>query len=98
MLKTILEITDLNIMYLNEGLLDVQVISRGTAWLDTGNFDSLHQASSYIRTIEQRQGLKVGSPEEAAWRMGWISNEQLEKLAYPLSCNEYGQYLLGLVS
>ena len=93
-----LEITDLNIMYLNEDLLDVQVMSRGTAWLDTGNFNSLHQASSYIRTIEQRQGIKVGSPEEAAWRMGWITNEQLEKLAKPLACNEYGQYLLGLLS
>ena len=91
-----LEITDLNRMYLEEGLLQVELMGRGMAWLDTGTCDSLHEAGSYIRTLEHRQGLKVGCPEEVAWRQGWISGEQLERLALPLKKSGYGDYLLGL--
>ena len=72
-------------------------MGRGIVWLDTGTFDSLHVASSYIRTIEHRQDLKVGCPEEVAWRMGYINNEQLEKLAKPLLISGYGTYLLNLL-
>ena len=92
-----LEITDLNQMYLDEGLLKVELMGRGMAWLDTGTFTSLHEAGSYIKTLESRQGLKVGCPEEVAWRMGWINNEQLEKLAFPLMKSGYGQYLKQLI-
>ena len=92
-----LEITDLNRQYLEEGLLQVELMGRGMAWLDTGTCDSLHEASSYIRTLEHRQGLKVGCPEEVAWRMGWISADQLTALAEPLRKSGYGDYLLQLL-
>jgi glucose-1-phosphate thymidylyltransferase len=92
-----LEITDLNRQYLQEGLLRVELMGRGMAWLDTGTCDSLHEASSYIRTLEHRQGLKVGCPEEVAWRQGWISGEQLAALAEPLRKSGYGDYLLRLL-
>ena len=92
-----LEITDLNAMYLAEGLLKVELMGRGMAWLDTGTCDSLHEAGSYIRTLEHRQGLKVGCPEEVAWRQGWISPNQLEQLAVPLRKSGYGDYLMKLL-
>tara|TARA_Y100000589_G_C27177879_1_gene639527 strand:- start:995 stop:1873 length:879 start_codon:yes stop_codon:yes gene_type:complete len=91
-----LEITDLNLLYLKDRLLQVELMRRGTAWLDTGNPDSLHEASSYIKTLEQRQGLKVGCPEETAWSMGLINDYQLEKLAKKYS-NNYGNYLMNLI-
>jgi glucose-1-phosphate thymidylyltransferase len=76
----------------------VELMGRGMAWLDTGTCDSLHEAGSYIRTLEKRQSLKVGCPEEVAWRMGWISGEQLEGLAQPLRKSGYGEYLLRLLA
>ncbi len=91
-----LEITDLNRLYLNEGRLNVKLLGRGFAWLDTGTHDSLLQASNFIATIEQRQGLKVSCIEEIAYKMGFISKEQLIDLARPLSKNQYGEYLLNL--
>ena len=93
-----LEITDLNRQYLEEGLLRVELMSRGMAWLDTGTCDSLHEASSYIRTLERRQGLKVGCPEEVAWRQGWIDDDQLAALAAPLRSSGYGDYLLRVLA
>ena len=92
-----LEITDLNNLYLKDNQLWIEKMGRGMVWLDTGTFDSLHEAGSYIRTIEHRQDLKVGCPEEVAWRMGYINNEQLEKLAKPLFKSGYGTYLLNLL-
>jgi glucose-1-phosphate thymidylyltransferase len=92
-----LEITDLNKQYLEAGLLRVELMGRGMAWLDTGTPDSLHEASSYIRTLEHRQGLKVGCPEEVAWRMGWIDDAQLAALAEPQRKSGYGTYLLQLL-
>ncbi|MFZ2956184.1 MAG: glucose-1-phosphate thymidylyltransferase RfbA [Candidatus Ozemobacteraceae bacterium] len=92
-----LEITDLNRTYLEEGSLRVLKMMRGMAWLDTGTHESLLQASNYIQTIEERQGLKVGCLEEIAWRMGFIDRAQLERLAQPLAKNEYGAYLLELL-
>ncbi|MDA0258648.1 MAG: glucose-1-phosphate thymidylyltransferase RfbA [Cyanobacteria bacterium] len=92
-----LEITDLNQMYLDDGQLKVALMGRGMAWLDTGTCDSLNDAGGYIRTLEHRQGLKVGCPEEVAWRQGWISGEQLESLAQPLKKSGYGTYLLQLL-
>jgi glucose-1-phosphate thymidylyltransferase len=92
-----LEITDLNRQYLEEGLLQVELMGRGMAWLDTGTCDSLHEAGSYIRTLEHRQGLKVGCPEEVAWRLGWITASELEALAAPLRKSGYGDYLLQLL-
>lgn len=92
-----LEITDLNRVYLEQGKLQVEVLPRGTAWLDTGTFDSLADATSFIRTVQARQGLSIGSPEEIGWRMGWISDEQLEEIAQPLIKSGYGQYLLNLL-
>ena len=93
-----LEITDLNKSYLKEDQLNYQLLSRGSVWLDTGTVDSLHEASSYIRTIEKRQGLKVGCPEEIAWRLGWIDDNKLEYLASNISNSGYGNYLLSLLS
>ena len=92
-----LEITDLNRQYLEEGLLQVQLMGRGMAWLDTGTCDSLQEAGSYIRTLEHRQSLKVGCPEEVAWRQGWITDQQLQSLAGPLRKSGYGDYLLQLM-
>ena len=92
-----LEITDVNRVYLQRGALDVIVMGRGHAWLDTGTHESLIEASLFISTIEKRQGLKVSCPEEIAWRMGWINDAALEGLAAPLAKNSYGQYLLGLL-
>jgi len=92
-----LEITDLNQMYLDDGQLKVELMGRGMAWLDTGTCDSLNDAGGYIRTLEHRQGLKVGCPEEVAWRQGWITSEQLESLAQPLKKSGYGTYLLQLL-
>jgi glucose-1-phosphate thymidylyltransferase len=91
-----LEITDLNRLYLDEGSLHLQRLGRGDAWLDTGTHQSLLEASNYIETIEARQGLRVCCPEEIAWNNGWIGDDDLVKLAAPLSKNGYGRYLLGL--
>ncbi|CAM3943041.1 glucose-1-phosphate thymidylyltransferase RfbA [Nocardia ninae] len=91
------EITDINRAYLEQDRLRVDVLARGTAWLDTGTFDSLLDAANYVRTIEERQGLKIGVPEEVAWRMGYIDDEQLCKLAEPLTRSGYGSYLLDIL-
>jgi glucose-1-phosphate thymidylyltransferase len=91
-----LEITDLNRLYLSEGTLQVQVMSRGTAWLDTGTHDSLFEAGLFIQTIQRRQGLLIACPEEISYRLGYIDAEQLEKLARPLGKSGYGQYLIAL--
>jgi glucose-1-phosphate thymidylyltransferase len=92
-----LEITDVNRQYLEWDALDVQVMGRGQAWLDTGTHDSLIEAALYIQTIEKRQGLKIACPEEIAYRQGFIDAAQLEKLAHPLLKNGYGQYLMGIL-
>lgn len=91
------EITDVNKRYLEMGKLKVGVLDRGTAWLDTGTFDSLMQAGQFVQVIEQRQGLKIGCIEEVAWRMKFIDNQQLGKLAEPLRKSGYGDYLLNLI-
>ncbi len=91
-----LEITDLNKIYLHKGQLNVELMSRGYAWLDTGTHDSLMDASTFISTIEKRQGIKVACPEELAFRQGWIDADQLRALAGPIAKNGYGQYLLSL--
>lgn len=92
-----LEITDVNKAYLELNQLDVEVLSRGTVWMDTGTFDALADATEYVRAVEKRQGLKIGCPEEVAWRMGYIDDNQLSKLAEPLMKSGYGHYLLGLL-
>ena len=92
-----LEITDLNALYLEQGKLSVERMGRGMAWLDTGTFESLHQASSFVETIEQRQGLKIACLEEIAFRQGWITAEEVARLAEPLN-NSYGRYLLDLIA
>ena len=92
-----LEISDLNKFYLEEGTLNVELFNRGMAWLDTGTTDSLLDASSFIKTIESRQGLKISCPEEIAWRNGWISNEQLIALSQSLKKSGYGRYLINLL-
>jgi glucose-1-phosphate thymidylyltransferase len=91
------EITDINRTYLNQGRLAVEVLARGTAWLDTGTFDSLADAGDYVRTLERRQGLKVSVPEEVAWRMGFIDDDQLARRAESLLKSGYGAYLLQLL-
>ena len=91
------EITDVNRVYLEAGKLKVEVLPRGTAWLDTGTFDSLADATSFIRTVQHRQGLNIGAPEEVAWRMGFIDDEGLRQRAEPLVKSGYGAYLLGLL-
>jgi glucose-1-phosphate thymidylyltransferase len=91
------EITDVNKEYLNKGQLKVGLLKRGTAWLDTGTFNSLMQAGQFVQVIEERQGLKIGSIEEVAWRMKYIDNNQLEKIATPLVKSGYGSYLLNLI-
>ena len=93
-----LEITDLNRLYLEKNSLNVEVFNRGIAWLDTGTVDSLHEASSFIRTIEHRQGLKIGCPEEISWRNGWINDNQLEIIAKKNIKSGYGSYLLSLLN
>jgi glucose-1-phosphate thymidylyltransferase len=93
-----LEITDVNKAYLNRGLLDVEIMSRGMAWLDTGTHESLFEAGMFIHTIERRQGLKIACPEEIAYRYGYISSEQLEALAAPVKKSGYGQYLISLLN
>jgi glucose-1-phosphate thymidylyltransferase len=92
-----LEITDVNRAYLERGQLSVEILGRGMAWLDTGTHESLLDASSFIRTIENRQGLKVACPEEIAYRSGWIDAAQVRKLAMPLARNDYGRYLLSML-
>jgi glucose-1-phosphate thymidylyltransferase len=93
-----LEITDINMEYLRRGQLTVTDLGRGTAWLDTGTHEALLEASAFIETIERRQGLKIACPEEIAWRNGWIGGDDLRRLAKPLEKNQYGQYLLDLLS
>lgn len=93
-----LEITSLNNLYLKDQTLNVEIMSRGMAWLDTGTFDSLQQAGTYIRLLERRQGLKVGCPEEIAWRKGWIKDKDLEKIALTINKSGYGKYLLNLLN
>ncbi|MGT2425290.1 glucose-1-phosphate thymidylyltransferase RfbA [Amnibacterium kyonggiense] len=91
------EITDVNTAYLEAGRLQVEVLRRGTAWLDTGTHDSLHDAGEYVRTIEHRQGMKIGSPEEVAWRLGFLDDDGLRLRAEKLTKSGYGQYLLDLL-
>ena len=91
------EITDLNQLLLSEKQLKIQLLGRGTAWLDTGTYDSLHEASSFIKIIEQRQGFKIGCPEEVSWRQNWISNNQLINLSKSLLKSGYGEYLKQLI-
>lgn len=92
-----LEITDVNRVYLEKGQLDVQVMGRGHAWLDTGTHDSLIEAAQFIQTLEKRQGLKVACPEEIAWRNGWINDTEFAELAKPLAKSGYGMYMLSLL-
>lgn len=93
-----LEITSINQMYLEDGTLNVELLGRGFAWLDTGTHESLHKASSFIQTVEDVQGLKVACIEEIAWRNGWLNDDALLKLAEPMMKNEYGQYLFKVVN
>ena len=93
-----LEITDLNKIYMKKSCLRVEKLGRGIAWLDTGTVDSLNEASVFIRTIEKRQGNKVGSPEEVSWRKGWIDNKKLRNIAEPLKSSGYGKYLIELLN
>ncbi len=92
-----LEISEINAIYLEEKNLNVESLGRGMLWMDMGTFDSLHQASSYVRTLEKRQGLKICCPEEISWRKGWISNDKLKKYAYSLRNEEYRNYFLDLI-
>ncbi len=92
-----LEITSVNEEYIRSGQMDVAVLGRGFAWLDTGTHDSLSNASTFVETVEKRQGLKIAALEEIAWRQGWIADDDLRRVATPLSRNQYGEYLLGLL-
>mgnify|MGYP002717703576 CR=1 FL=1 len=92
-----LEITDLNQLYLDRGELQVEILERGTAWLDTGTHESLHEAASFVQTVQNIQDLQIACLEEIAWRNGWLSDEKLEELARPMAKNQYGQYLLRLL-
>ena len=92
-----LEISDLNQMYLEDGSLSVQLLGRGFAWLDTGTHESLHEAASFVQTVQNIQDLQIACLEEIAWRNGWLSDEKLEELALPMAKNQYGQYLLRLL-
>ncbi len=92
-----LEITDLNNVYLREGKLDVQLLGRGVAWLDTGTFESLHQAAAFVRAVQDRQGLKIACIEEIAYRKGYITADQVAELARPMLKNDYGQYLMDVI-
>ena len=92
-----LEISDLNQMYLEDGSLSVQLLGRGFAWLDTGTHESLHEAASFVQTVQNIQDLQIACLEEIAWRNGWLSDEKLEELARPIAKNQYGQYLLRLL-
>ena len=92
-----LEISTLNQMYLDDGSLSVQLLGRGFAWLDTGTHESLHEAASFVQTVQNIQDLQVACLEEIAWRNGWLSDERLEELARPMTKNQYGQYLLHLL-
>ncbi|MFC5379484.1 glucose-1-phosphate thymidylyltransferase RfbA [Aquipuribacter nitratireducens] len=92
-----LEITDVNRHYLERGTLEVEVLPRGTAWLDTGTFDSMLDAGEFVRTVERRQGLKVGCPEEVAWRNGWLDDDALRRVGQAQTKSGYGQYLLDLL-
>jgi len=93
-----LEITDINRVYLEQGSLQVEILPRGTAWLDTGTFDSLNEASEFIRTVQKRQGLSIGCPEEISWRLGFLSDDELRARAEPLVKSGYGRYLLELLA
>ncbi len=93
-----LEISDLNKIFLKDNNLNIEILGRGIAWLDTGTFESLQEASSFIKTIENRQGLKIGCPEEISWRMGWIKNKDLRKLAKKYEMSSYGDYLLKITN
>ena len=92
-----LEISDLKQMYLEDGSLSVQLLGRGFAWLDTGTHESLHEAASFVQTVQNIQDLQIACLEEIAWRNGWLSDEKLEELARPMAKNQYGQYLLRLL-
>ena len=93
-----LEITTLNEMYLKEGILDVQLLGRGSAWLDTGTMDSLADASDFVRVVQKRQGIQVAAPEEVAYKNGWISREQLMKSAEKYKKSSYGQHLMNVAN
>ena len=92
-----LEITSVNQAYLERGDLDVELLGRGSAWLDTGTFDTLLQAAQFVQTLEARQGLRVACPEEICWRNGWIDDAQLERLGEEMGKSQYGQYLLQIL-
>ena len=92
-----LEISDINNLYLKENSLNIELFGRGMAWLDTGTFDSLNEASIFIKTLENRQGLKISCPEEIAWRKGWINDRDLIRLSKPLEKSGYGKYLISLL-
>ncbi|WP_160668934.1 glucose-1-phosphate thymidylyltransferase RfbA [Pseudarthrobacter sp. ATCC 49987] len=93
-----LEITDVNRVYLEREKLQVEILPRGSAWLDTGTFDSLNEASEFVRTVQKRQGLSIGCPEEIGWRLGFLSDDELRERAEPLAKSGYGSYLLGLLA
>jgi len=93
-----LEITDINRVYLEAGRLNVEILGRGVAWLDTGTFEALLQAANFVQSIEDRQGLMMACLEEIAWRLGWIQSADVERIGRRMETNQYGQYLLRLVS